>query len=254
MMIPMTILEMLQLCLIGQRSGRIECHHQGQPGVLQIRSGHVVHAQWGTQQGEVAFFGLVTPFGIEGQFLPNEDPVARTISSSTDYLLMEAARRADELAKSTPPPSLPSRLSVTQLTVISDPIPKVFELGAPSIKIGRALDNDIILSIESVSGHHCLLDQRGLDYWISDGQSRNGTFVNNRRVEQSIALRPGDLIQLGAALLRCGSGEITPAIIKRRTAKVHQVDTQDLILPPRHPEAIPATYRSISAPSTEPGR
>jgi|GEM_PF-952907 len=245
----MTVLEMLQLCLIGQRSGRIECRVNGQNGQLEVRSGQVVRAISGFVSGEPAFFALVTPQGVEGQFLPNEDPVERNVSASTDYLLMEAARRADELAKATPPPSSSSpRISVTQLTVISDPVPKVFELGAPALRLGRALDNDIILSVESVSGHHCRLELRGTDYWISDLGSRNGTFVNNQRVADPTLLRVGDLIQLGAALLRCGSGEITPAVIKRRTAKVHQVDTQDLVLPPRQPGGTPSTYQAVNLP------
>jgi hypothetical protein len=58
----------------------------------------------------------------------------------------------------------------------------------------------------------------------------------------------GDLIQLGAALLRCGSGDITPAVIKRRTAKIHQVDTQDLVLPPRQPGGAPSTYQAVNLP------
>lgn len=241
----MTVLEMLQLCLIGQRSGRIECNHHGVSGKIEVRSGHVVHATSGGVSGEAAFFALVTPQGVEGQFLPSEEPIDRNITSGTDYLLMEAARRADELAKVQPPPPPTPKITISQLTVISDPVPKVFELGSPSIRIGRALDNDIILSVESVSGHHCVLNLQGADYTISDLNSRNGTFVNNRKVQTAVVLRVGDLIQLGAALLRCGSGEITPAVLKRRTAKVHQIDTQDLVLPPRSPEGEPSTYRAL---------
>jgi hypothetical protein len=245
----MTVLEMLQLCLIGQRSGRIDCQAHGQKGQLEIRTGQVVHASSGAITGEPAFFALVTTPGVEGQFLPNEDPVERNISAGTDFLLMEAARRADEMAKNTPPPPVGvPKISITQLTVISDPVPKVFELGAPALRLGRALDNDIILSVESVSGHHCRLELKSMDYWISDSGSRNGTFVNNRKVEEPVQLRVGDLIQLGAALLRCGSGDITPAVIKRRTAKIHQVDTQDLVLPPRQPGGAPSTYQAVNLP------
>lgn len=241
----MTILEMLQLCLIGQRSGRLECHHQGASGKIEIRSGQVVHAEYGSSAGEDAFFGLVTLPGIEGQFVPSEDAVARNITSSTDFLLMEAARRVDEMAKVQPPQTLPPFLSITHLSVISDPVPKIFELGASRIRIGRALDNDIILSVESVSGHHCVLEQQDANYFISDSQSRNGTYVNNQRIESPTLLHVGDLIQLGAVLLRCGSGEINPVILKRRTAKIHQADTQDLVLPQSPVIKSPASYRAI---------
>jgi hypothetical protein len=245
----MTVLEVLQLCLIGERTGRIECPRDGHVGTLHVAAGRVIKASLANLQGEVAFYALVVPHGAEGQFFPNEEPVERNIAAGTDYLLMEAARRVDESKRAasiklaTTTSTL--KLTVSQLTVISDPLPKVFELGADQVRLGRALDNDIILSVESISGHHCKLKKNGRDYHIEDSGSRNGTFVNNKKVLEATLLRPGDLIQLGAALLRCGAGEITPAAIKRKTAKVHQIDTQDLTLPPLGGRSSVATYRAV---------
>lgn len=236
----MTTLEVLQLCLIGQRSGRIECSHQGIKGSLQVIGGQVIHAECGAASAEDAFFDLVGVPDSQGVFIPSEEHPPRTIFAQTDYLLMEAARRADESSKK--PGSAPLAPRVTQLTVISDPVPKVFELGENCVTIGRGLDNEVILSVDSVSSHHCQLEKRGADYWISDLQSRNGTFVNNKRITEEVLIQPGDLIQLGAALLRCASGEITPAAIKRKTSRIHSTETQDLRPPPR-PHATEGTIR-----------
>jgi hypothetical protein len=247
----MTVLEMLQLCLIGQRSGRIDCQMHGHPkGYLEIRAGQVVHASSGVTTGEPAFFALVTTPGIQGHFLPHDGPVERNVSVGTDFLLMEAARRADEMAKNTPPPPpvAVSKISVSQLTVISDPVPKVFELGAPTIRVGRALDNDIILPVDSVSGHHCWLELKSTDYWIADCGSRNGTYVNNRKVVEPTQLQVGDLIQLGAALLRCGGENISAAATKPRTAKIHLAETQELMPPPRKPGGAPSAYQAVNLP------
>jgi len=236
----MTTLEVLQLCLIGQRSGRIECSHRGIKGTLHVVGGQVIHSECGAASPEDAFFDLVGVPDSQGTFIPSEEQPNRTIFTQTDFLLMEAARRSDESSKK--PLSAPLAPRVTQLTVISDPLPKVFELGESRVTLGRSLDNDIILSVDSVSGHHCELEKRERDYWISDLDSRNGTFVNNKRITEQVMIQPGDLIQIGAALLRCGSGEMTAAAIKRKTSRIHDSDTQDLRSPPR-PHATEGTIR-----------
>lgn len=222
----MTTLEVLQLCLIGQRSGHIECSHGGTKGTLHVVAGQVVHAECGNAVPEDAFYHLVCVPNSVGVFVPSEAKPDRTIFTQTDFLLLEAARRADESEKKARAAS--SAAGVTQLTVISDPVPKIYELTADTVTIGRGLDNEIILGVESVSGHHCSLDKRGREYWITDTESRNGTFVNNKKITKATQLQPGDLIQLGAALLRCGSGEKSPAAAKHKSARAHESETQDL--------------------------
>lgn len=232
----MTVLEVLQLCLIGKRSGKIDCVRDGTPGTIHVDGGRVTHARYGELSGEPAFYALVAARQIECQFEPDAQSAERSVDASTDFLLMEAARRADEHRQTQAVPAKllgdsSGRLNVTQLTVISEALPKVFELNGPRVRIGRALDNEIILPVESVSGHHCELVLGGREYRIQDVGSRNGTYVNNQRITEATPLRPGDLLQLGAALLRCGAGEITPALIKRKTARIHDSETQRLDLP-----------------------
>jgi len=235
----MTTLEVLQLCLIGQRSGHIECSHGSTKGTLHVVGGQVVHAECGTAIPEDAFYSLVCVPNSNGVFVPSEAKPARTIFTQTDFLLLEAARRADEKTKKVRA-TIPTP-GITQLTVISDPVPKVYELAADTISIGRGLDNDIILGVESVSGHHCALDKRGREYWITDTESRNGTFVNNKKITKATQLQSGDLIQLGAALLRCGSGEKSASAAKHK-GRAHESETQDL-RPSARPHATEGTIR-----------
>lgn len=65
--------------------------------------------------------------------------------------------------------------------------------------LGRAKECDIVLESEvypSVSGLHCeILFDRG-NYILRDC-SRNGTLVNDRMVDQPVALQPGDWVRLG---------------------------------------------------------
>jgi len=63
--------------------------------------------------------------------------------------------------------------------------------------IGRASANDIVIPNPVVSRQHAQLEQRGLDYWLTDLGSTNGTSVNGRRVVQSQKLKDGDIIRVG---------------------------------------------------------
>jgi pSer/pThr/pTyr-binding forkhead associated (FHA) protein len=75
------------------------------------------------------------------------------------------------------------------------------ELRPPTIRIGRADNNDVTLEGDMrVSRHHARVDLHGDQWVITDLQSTNGTAVNGQRIT-SHALRPGDRVQLGAAVL-----------------------------------------------------
>ena len=71
--------------------------------------------------------------------------------------------------------------------------------------IGRSRGSDIRISSNSVSRNHAVLTRYDDGSWaITDTDSRNGTFVNGTRVEQT-ALEPEDVIRVGKVKL-----EFTP--------------------------------------------
>jgi pSer/pThr/pTyr-binding forkhead associated (FHA) protein len=67
-----------------------------------------------------------------------------------------------------------------------------------SIKIGRAPDNDIVVSDVLASRHHATLVPVPGGTEIRDARSSNGTFVNGARVE-SAPLHDGDVVTIGNA-------------------------------------------------------
>ncbi len=67
--------------------------------------------------------------------------------------------------------------------------------------LGRATDNDIILSEPSVSPHHARLVLQPEGVWIQDLGSQSGTFVNGRRLRASSWLKAGDSIAVGPAVI-----------------------------------------------------
>lgn len=69
-----------------------------------------------------------------------------------------------------------------------------------TILVGRHRQNDIVIADPKVSSFHARFEQAGAEFVVIDLKSRNGTFVNKRRVERC-ALRPEDMIQLGTTRL-----------------------------------------------------
>jgi pSer/pThr/pTyr-binding forkhead associated (FHA) protein len=75
-----------------------------------------------------------------------------------------------------------------------------FSLSADvSTRIGRALDNDIVVGDQSVSRHHASIEYSNGNFMLRDLGSQNGTWVGGHRVAE-ISLSPGDLLRLGDAL------------------------------------------------------
>jgi len=70
--------------------------------------------------------------------------------------------------------------------------------GAPT-RIGRALDNDIVLGDASVSRHHASIEYRSGAFVLRDLGSQNGTWVGGKRVLEA-PLGRGDALRLGDAL------------------------------------------------------
>ncbi len=62
--------------------------------------------------------------------------------------------------------------------------------------LGRATDNDLVLSDPKVSRHHAEVVRRPEGFVLRDLGSTNGTFVNGRRIFERL-LDPGDVILLG---------------------------------------------------------
>lgn len=79
---------------------------------------------------------------------------------------------------------------------------KRFPIEKAHVRIGRDSDNDVaILGDEFVSAHHASLHYQGGSLLLSDDGSRNGTFLNEKRVTGT-AVRRGDRIRIGNAVFQ----------------------------------------------------
>ena len=73
-------------------------------------------------------------------------------------------------------------------------------LVATRYSVGRAADNDIVLTGAGVSRHHGILRKEGESFLISDLSSHNGVYVNGSKVQEA-ALRDKDQIRIGHYLI-----------------------------------------------------
>ena len=74
------------------------------------------------------------------------------------------------------------------------------------IKIGRDTNSDIIINHEATSRTHCVIGQDGISIFIGDANSRNGTYVNDEKVDnintKKYYLADGDKIRIAGIVLR----------------------------------------------------
>jgi hypothetical protein len=74
-----------------------------------------------------------------------------------------------------------------------------------AVVVGRHPDCDTQINSHRVSRWHCVLTRDGDDVVVRDLGSRNGTWINGKRVASG-RLRPGDEMAIGNVFYRlCGS-------------------------------------------------
>jgi EAL domain-containing protein (putative c-di-GMP-specific phosphodiesterase class I) len=74
-------------------------------------------------------------------------------------------------------------------------------------RVGRLPGSNLSLGSDSVSKEHAEFFLRDGDLWVRDVGSKNGTFVNSERIEESL-LREGDILHVAQVEFRIGRQEI----------------------------------------------
>lgn len=105
-------------------------------------------------------------------------------------------------------------------------------LDAPSITLGRHVDNDVVLASTDVSRRHALIRWRYGRFILLDLNSRAGSYVNDHKVTEC-ALHPGDVVRLASHTLIYGEGD---TVARRPGPHAPGLDqTQQLPPTPRDP-------------------
>jgi diguanylate cyclase (GGDEF)-like protein len=81
-----------------------------------------------------------------------------------------------------------------------------YKLGERQLLLGRGDDCDIVLHDHSVSRRHARIELTPEGYYVSDQQSTNGTFVNDRQIDTPCRLQDGDYLRVGNCIYRYLAG------------------------------------------------
>ena len=89
-----------------------------------------------------------------------------------------------------------------------------FAVDTDTFNIGAASDNNLVIDHDKyVSRHHAILSRRNGDLAIADRQSKNGTFVNGKKLgDAPTTLRVGDRIRIGHSSFEIAPGSKESAV------------------------------------------
>lgn len=79
------------------------------------------------------------------------------------------------------------------------------EFNNPKITIGRNPSCECVIDHETISGRHATLAYHHNQWWLEDAGSKNGSFINEQRVDEPTVITTKDV-------LRCGKIEFTIGI------------------------------------------
>lgn len=71
-------------------------------------------------------------------------------------------------------------------------------LKGEKVSIGRSEDNDLALPDPFSSGHHAVISPADGNYVLRDNGSKNGTFLNAKKIQGEIELKRGDEVLVGS--------------------------------------------------------
>jgi len=93
-----------------------------------------------------------------------------------------------------------TRVTVSRLILTTGGAETSFPLIRDSYTLGRHRNNDIAIADPKVSSFHARIDRTSDGFVLVDLKSRNGCWVNGKRVESAL-LTTGDEIRVGSAIL-----------------------------------------------------
>jgi hypothetical protein len=117
-----------------------------------------------------------------------------------------------------------------------------FEFTGADVTIGRGAENDVVLYDPGVSRTHARIRLQGVEYFLLDNGSANGTELNGTVIQGAQRLRDGDRIRLGPILFR----------FEARAAPTSQGDSTRITSTPGAPRS--EETRVGAVPGEGPGR
>ncbi len=126
-----------------------------------------------------------------------------------------------------------------QVPSLTDPTGREHPLTGQTTTIGRALENDIVITSKRISREHARVRREGWRAILEDMGSTNGTFLNEERILHPMELHDKDRITIGDVTLIFNDPDITyrdspfPELEVNVAAGVVRVDRHMVTLAPK---------------------
>ena len=110
-------------------------------------------------------------------------------------------------------------------------------------RFGRKAGNDVVIEHPTISSLHCEIEYREGALRVRDCGSTNGTFLNDRQIEEGV-LETGQKLRLGEVEMVVEDAEVTVAIphVEVKVPAPPIVRTDGSVMCRQH-EKVPATHR-----------
>lgn len=119
------------------------------------------------------------------------------------------------------------------------------EISKGETTLGKGPQNDILLSDPSVSGSHAVIRFEGGNFMLCDLGSRNGTFINDVRVNEARQLQHGDLVKMGHCTITFRLNSVSDTLSHPRTQLLSDQPPPPPAPPPANKQA-PITEESLA--------
>ncbi|MGC1375047.1 MAG: winged helix-turn-helix domain-containing protein [Anaerolineales bacterium] len=100
-------------------------------------------------------------------------------------------------------------MSIETSPYLTDETGQEHALAANPTRIGRGVENEIVIVSKLSSREHALIRREGRRSLLEDLGSTNGTFLNGERVQGSVPLRDGDQLLIGGLKFTFHDPEMT---------------------------------------------
>ncbi|MES2309587.1 MAG: FHA domain-containing protein [Verrucomicrobiota bacterium] len=198
---PYALSDFLQKHFFEEFNGKIDVLTPQAHGMIFIQNGNPIHASFDKKEGDEALLELLQLPNPNLTAVSGIPSPASTIGNKLENLLIEFALREQNITGKnvlSPSKSDPTSSKSSSLLEVHNPPAGKFEfpLDHTEVSIGRVDSNILPLPNISLSSHHALIFLQGGAYHLKDLNSSNGTFLNGKRIKESV-LKNGDQIQLG---------------------------------------------------------
>ncbi len=127
-------------------------------------------------------------------------PITVSLGSVSSGELLQLYPVSEQAAARTVPVADPGSPRSSEQTTVARPPTAVHTIDQVAIAIGRAPENNVVLSDLLVSRRHAQLRRSGNQWELVDLGSANGTYVNGVRINRAV-IGPDDIVGIGHHLL-----------------------------------------------------